>query len=126
MAAARENAIEAGVEEQIRFCRADVNRLIGSPGQAGPAGKDLWHSEEAVVFVTNLPYAIRIGTTEELERIYRTLGEMMKREPTWNLFVITADRQAEAALGRKADRRRKLYNGNIETTYYQYHGERKR
>ena len=126
VAAARENAIEAGVEEQIRFCRADVNCLIGSPGQAGPAGKDLWHNRESVVFVTNLPYAIRIGTTEELEQIYRTLGEMMKREPTWNLFVITADRQAEAALGRKADRRRKLYNGNIETTYYQYHGERKR
>ncbi|MBQ9015449.1 MAG: class I SAM-dependent RNA methyltransferase [Firmicutes bacterium] len=126
VAAARENAIEAGVEEQIRFCRADVNRLIGSPGQAGPAGADPWHKQESVVFVTNLPYAIRIGTTEELEEIYRTLRGMMEEEPTWSLFLITADKQAEEALGRKADRRRKLYNGTIETTYYQYHGQRTR
>lgn len=125
VAAARENAIEAGVDEQIRFCRADANRLIGSPGTAGPAGKDPWHGQGSVVFVTNLPYAIRIGTTEELEEIYGTLRKMMEDEPSWSLFLITADKKAEEALGRKADRRRKLYNGNIETTYYQYHGAKK-
>ena len=30
----------------------------------------------------------------------------------------------EKEIGRKADRRRKLYNGTIETQFYQYHGER--
>ena len=28
-------------------------------------------------------------------------------------------------MGRRANRRRKLFNGNIETTYYQFHGKRR-
>jgi 23S rRNA (guanine2445-N2)-methyltransferase / 23S rRNA (guanine2069-N7)-methyltransferase len=42
--------------------------------------------------------------------------------PTWSLFVLTADKAFERIVGRSADRRRKLYNGNIECTYYQFHG----
>lgn len=124
VAAARENAIEAGVGDQIVFRRADVNRLLGAPGQAGPAGSDPWHREGGVVLLTNLPYGIRIGTTPELEEMYRSLRQALAAEPTWNLFAITADRTFEEAMGRDADRRRKLYNGNIETTYYQFHGIR--
>ena len=38
--------------------------------------------------------------------------------------MITIDREVESYLGRKADRRRKLYNGRLETQYYQFHGEK--
>ena len=48
----------------------------------------------------------------------------MKDHPTWSFFLITSDRELEKALDRKADRRRKLYNGTIETQFYQYHGTR--
>ena len=163
VAAARENADEAGVLEQIRFRRADVNRLLagGATGAGGaanagpafaetagagpafaetagagpafaetagdrPAFAEAWGGEPGVVFLTNLPYAIRVGTTEELAEIYQSFRLALEKEPTWNLFAITADKSIEEALGRKADRRRKLYNGNIETTYYQFHGERGR
>ena len=37
---------------------------------------------------------------------------------------ITADKTFEKKFGRPADRRRKLYNGRIETCYYQYHGKK--
>ena len=57
---------------------------------------------------------------------YELVDVALEKEPTWNLFAITADKSIEEALGRKADRRRKLYNGNIETTYYQFHGEKGR
>ena len=46
----------------------------------------------------------------------------MEEHPTWSFFLITSDKNIETAIGRKADRRRKLYNGNIETQFYQYHG----
>ena len=40
--------------------------------------------------------------------------------------MITTDKEVEKkVMGRKADRRRKLYNGRLETCYYQFHGERK-
>lgn len=124
VAAARENAAEAGVEEQIVFRRADVNRLLGAPGQAGPAGADPWHGQDGIVLLSNLPYGIRVGRAPELEKIYRSLQGALEEHPSWNLFAITADKEFEQAIGRKADRRRKLYNGNIETTYYQFHGIR--
>ena len=120
-AAAEENAAEAGVDDQIIFRRADVNRL---KEQTNPIWEP-WRSEEGVVLLTNLPYAIRIGTQPELKKIYRSLRETLEEEPTWNLFAITADKELEKELGRKADRRRKLYNGSIETTYYQYHSLRR-
>jgi len=40
--------------------------------------------------------------------------------------MITTDKEAEEkVMGREANRRRKLYNGRLETCYYQFHGERK-
>ena len=120
VAAARENAIEAGVDEQIEFHRADVNQLLTKAGQKE------WQNQPGLVLLTNLPYGIRIGQEEELARMYGTFQEALKEHPSWNLFAITADKELEQAIGRKADRRRKLYNGNIETTYYQFHGEKKK
>ncbi len=110
--AARENAEEAGVEEVIRFAKADVARLDA------PA-------EDAVI-VTNLPYGVRIGSTPEIDRIYEILREKLAEHPGWSLFAITPDKTIEEKMQRRADRRRKLYNGNIETTYYQFHGKRRK
>lgn len=110
--AARENAEEVGVDEVIRFAKADVAVLDAS-------------AEDAVI-VTNLPYGVRIGSTPEIDRIYEILKEKMQEHPGWSLFAITPDKTIEEKLGRKADRRRKLYNGNIETTYYQFHGQRRK
>ena len=124
VAAARENAAEAGVDDQIVLGRADVRKLLAE-GSAGKAGAEApWKNEAGAVFVTNPPYAVRIGTAEELEGIYRALKNAMSEDPTRSLFAITADKSLEEAMGRKADRRRKLYNGTIETTYYQFHGTR--
>ncbi len=121
VAAAMENAAEAGVEDQIVFRRADAGRL---PDREHAAWQP-WRSKPGVVLLTNLPYAIRIGTQPELKRIYKALRETLEGDPTWNLFAITADRELEKELRRKADRRRKLYNGSIETTYYQYHSRKR-
>ena len=48
--------------------------------------------------------------------------------PNWSFFLITSDKELEKEIeritGRRADRRRKLYNGTIETQFYQYHGSR--
>ena len=52
------------------------------------------------------------------------LADILENRPTWSLFLITTDKKLEESLGRKADRRRKLYNGRLETQYYQFHSAR--
>ena len=82
------------------------------------------HAEGTLVML-NPPYGERIGEKREIEKVYKALREFHRENPTWSLFMITSDKDAEnKVFGRPADRRRKLYNGMIETTYYQFHGER--
>ena len=62
---------------------------------------------------------------DEIEKIYGKFKRFFNENKDWSLFVITTDKDLEKkTLGRKADRRRKLYNGRLETCYYQFHGEK--
>ena len=109
--AARANAEEAGVDDCIVFKKADARKLR-------PEGKN-------GIVITNPPYGERIGEKEEIEGIYAGFRKFFEENPDWSLFMITTDKEAEEkAMGRKAERRRKLYNGRLETCYYQFHGKR--
>ena len=104
-----ENAAEAGVDDCIHFRVLDISGIAAA--------------EEAGVIIVNPPYGERIGEEKEIEKIYTSLAIFMKKNPTWSLFLITTDKELEQKImGREADRRRKLYNGRLETTYYQFHG----
>ncbi|MBQ3931798.1 MAG: class I SAM-dependent RNA methyltransferase, partial [Firmicutes bacterium] len=74
------------------------------------------------VIIANPPYGIRIGESELLPGIYESLRGFLAERPAWSLFLITSDKSFEEAMGRPADRRRKLYNGDLEVCYYQYYG----
>lgn len=104
------NAEEAGVLEDIIFINKDLKEInIEGFGDFG-------------VIITNPPYGERIGNRKEIEKIYKALKDISEKNHTWSIFMITIDREVESYLGRKADRRRKLYNGRLETQYYQFHG----
>ena len=112
MEAARKNAEEAGLSEDITFKQINITD-VKAPGENG-------------IMITNPPYGIRIGEEKVTETIYAALKRFHEENPDWSLFMITADKGAEKATwGRPADRRRKLFNGNVETCYYQFHGERR-
>jgi adenylosuccinate lyase len=65
-------------------------------------------------------------TREEIQEIYEGFKRFFGENPDWSLFMITTDKEAEdKVMGRPADRRRKLYNGRLETCYYQFHGEKR-
>lgn len=72
--------------------------------------------------ITNPPYGERLSEKEEVERLIRQFGRMASQLPTWSFFAITPTKQFEHYFGRKADKRRKLYNGRIECQYLQYLG----
>ncbi len=108
--AAKANADEAGVLDDMELLRMDMKKFEPD-------------SRYGVV-ISNLPYGKRVGTDPEIEAIYKRLAYLMRAHPTWSFFLITSDKELEKALNISADRRRKLYNGNIETTYYQFYGTR--
>jgi putative N6-adenine-specific DNA methylase len=73
--------------------------------------------------ICNPPYGERIGEKDEIRKIYTDLKKLFEGNPTWSLYLITTDKEFEnQTFGRPADRRRKLYNGRLEVTYYQYYG----
>lgn len=116
--AARENALEAGVDDCITFRHLDIARLIAALDPA---------ADQNGIFIVNPPYGKRIGDEKAISWIYKSLGRYMKQNPGWSLFLITSDKEAEQRiLGRPADRRRKLYNGRMEVCYYQFHGKKEK
>lgn len=74
--------------------------------------------------ICNPPYGERLGEAEEVANLYRQMGKVFSAMDTWSHYIITSHPEFEALYGKKADRRRKLYNGRIECTYYQYQGPR--
>lgn len=72
--------------------------------------------------VTNPPYGERMGEQSEVHTLYRTMGKAFGALDTWSVFVITSDIDFERRFGRRADKKRKLYNGRIQTNLYQYLG----
>ena len=107
---ARQNALLAGVEHMIHFQERAV--------------KDLSHHNKYGFIVTNPPYGERLSDKESLFKTYRELGESMKRLDTWSYYIITSYEDCERAVGKKAPKNRKVYNGMIKTYLYTYPGPR--
>ena len=104
----RANARLAGVEHLVHFQRRDVEQLS--------------HAKKYGFILTNPPYGERLEDKENLFALYRTLGERYRALDSWSMYVITSYEQAQEAIGKKADKNRKLYNGMIKTYFYQYMG----
>ncbi len=105
---ARYHATQAGVSQDIHLQRLPVSE-ISSRYKYG-------------FIVCNPPYGERLGELAEVERLYRDLGVVFKGFDTWSFYVITSHPRFEALIGRKADKKRKLYNGRIQCNYYQFYG----
>lgn len=72
--------------------------------------------------VTNPPYGERLAEQKDLPVIYQELRQLFIHLDTWSHSIFSADLGLEKSLKRKADRKRKLYNGRILCNLYQYYG----
>ena len=108
---AKENAFEIGVDDCIEFNTKDVLDLNIK-------------EEEYGVIISNPPYGERIGEKKEVEKLYREMGKKFNKLNTWSIYILTSNTEFEKLYGKKASRRRKLYNGRIRVDYYQYYGPR--
>lgn len=110
MLRARDNAANLGLEDDIQFFMKDM--------------RDVDLENDYGVVITNPPYGERIGEKEEVQQLYTDLGLKFRELDTWSMYVITSDESFEKLYGKKADKKRKLYNGRIKVDYYQFYGPR--
>ena len=112
---ATQNAKLAGVGERCHFEVADVADFV---------------PDAAATVLTNPPYGERLGDLETAAKLAGVLGGRWEQNPGQGLYVITADADFERHFGKKAARRRKLYNGMIPCQVYMYYqprtGEKKK
>ena len=78
-------------------------------------------NEEGGVFLCNPPYGERLGDQQYCRGLYHDLGLLQRRHPTWSLCAISSDPGFERAYGRRADKKRRLYNGRIECQLFTFH-----
>ncbi|QQK79996.1 class I SAM-dependent RNA methyltransferase [Salicibibacter cibi] len=109
-ALAAENATLAGVKE-IEWRTKNV--------------KDLQRLAERGALVCNPPYGTRLEEKDTIRTLYETLGRVSTNYfQGWSVYVLTANEQFEQFYGQKATKKRKLFNGNIKTDYYQFWAKR--
>lgn len=107
---ARYHAKLAGVADDIHFQEREFSRLTTS--------------RQFGCLIANPPYGRRLGEAREMDALYHSFPDVLRRLKTWSHFILTAYPNFESVVGQPADRRRKLYNGRIECTYFQFHGPR--
>ena len=80
--------------------------------------QELMLSSEHGVFICNPPYGERLGDQEKCRKLYRDLFLLKQRHPSWRLCAISSDPAFERSFGKRASRKRRLYNGRLECVYY--------
>ena len=103
---AKENAEKAGVADRIRFEKRDI--------------KDFKPDFERQTIITNPPYGERLLDITSAEQLYKTMGERFLKNPSASYTIISPDDDFEKIFGKKADKRRKLYNGMLKCQVYIY------
>lgn len=105
---ARINAKLAGLENRIHFQKRDI--------------KELQSKDRYGFIVTNPPYGERMSDRKSVGVLYREMGKVFSQLDTWSFYIITSHEEFEKFFGRRADKKRKLYNGMMKADLYQFFG----
>ena len=100
------NARKAGVADCIEFRDGDATKM-SLPTDTG-------------VIICNPPYGQRMMEQQSAQRLYAALGRHLKFADGWKKYIITSEPEFEHYFGRRADKKRKLYNGMIKCDYYMF------
>jgi len=107
LSAARENSRHAGVEAYIDFKQCDI---ADTPT---PQGKG--------IVIVNPEYGIRMGSAEELQAVYKRIGDFFKQKCSgYNGFVFTGNFDLIKKIGLKSKRRIQFLSAKLECKLYEY------
>ena len=106
---AKNNALNAGVYEDITFLNKDF--------------KEINLKDNFGIFISNPPYGERLSRFNK-EKISKMIDDKFKKLDTWSMFIISSDEKIDKNIKRKLSKKRKLYNGGQKVDLYQYFGKR--
>ena len=109
IAAAKQNAEAAGVANCIQFFTKAIHKATLPHGDYG-------------VIITNPPYGERISDPVKTSKIHQDIKRLLDSNTTWSVYALTSVDTFEREFGKKADKKRKLFNGNLRVDFYQYFG----
>lgn len=100
------NANKAGVAPRVRIRTRSIRefRTVTDEG----------------IIVTNPPYGERLLDVEAARKIYQDMGKAFARRDGFTYAIISPDEKFEQYFGRRATKRRKLYNGMLKCNLYCY------
>ena len=104
---ANDNAAKAGVAGEVHATVRDLRQFV-------PEG-------DSGVVLCNPPYGERLLDVQAAEELYRVMGSVFVPKKGWSYAIISPDEKFEELFGRKADKRRKLYNGMLKCQLYCYY-----
>ena len=103
---AMSNARKTGVGNVIEFRDGDATKM-SLPAESG-------------IIICNPPYGQRMLEQQSAQRLYQAFGRHLKFADGWKKYIITSEPEFEHYFGKRADKKRKLYNGMIKCDYYMY------
>ncbi len=104
---AKNNASRAGVEKYIVFENRDI--------------VDLQPPDQPGIVLFNPPYGVRLGEMEALKKLYKHIGDTLKKRcKGYNAYLFTGNPELAKSVGLKASRRIVLFNGPIECRLLKY------
>ena len=106
------NAKKAGVSDCVTFKDGDATKM-SLPAEEG-------------ILVCNPPYGERMMEQQSAQRLYASLGRHLKFANQWKKFIITSEPEFEHWFGKRADKKRKFYNGKIKCDYYMFTDNQRR
>ncbi len=100
------NARKAGVADCVTFKDGDATKM-SLPAESG-------------IIISNPPYGERMMEQNSARGLYGALGRHLKFANDWKKFIITSEPEFEHYFGRRADKKRKFYNGKIKCDLYMF------
>lgn len=100
-----ENSKKAGVFSKIEVSKAEVSKYI---------------PPENSITICNPPYGERLLEIKQAEELYRIMGQVFSPSASTPCYIISPHEEFENFFGKKADKRRKLYNGMIKCQLFMY------
>lgn len=101
----RNNAKKAGVGSKLTVKQQDISK---------------YSQIEGSITIVNPPYGERMLEIKEAEELYKKMGQRLCPSKENPCYIISPHEEFEVFFGKKADKKRKLYNGMIKCNLYMY------
>lgn len=111
------------IDEKTVDLAAENARIAGVGEWVKPQVKnalDIDFSMPYGTIICNPPYGERLGEKKDCEQLYRGMGKCFSKLDKWSCYILTSHEGFEELFGKKSSKKRKIYNGMLKCSIYQY------